>query len=117
MRWWRRPRCVAWKSGFASWSGCSAARPWKSRSSRRRSNSPGQKTDLAVALAASRRYPLKRVSQILGVARSNLLERRDGTRSRRGPQERDVELAAAIRRLVDARLTYGYRRIAALLKR
>ncbi|HVH80156.1 MAG TPA: IS3 family transposase [Stellaceae bacterium] len=80
---------------------------------------PGKKTDLAVALTASRRYPVKRVTQILGVARSNVLERREGARPRRGPQERpgDVELAAAIRRLVDARPTYGYRRIAALLKR
>src|ERR1044071_6362152 len=78
----------------------------------------GKKTDLAVALAAARRYPVSRVSQTLGVSRSNVLERRDGAR-RRGPQERpgDVELAAAIRCLVDARPTYGYRRIAALLKR
>ncbi len=62
---------------------------------------------------------MKTVSTTLGVARSNVLERRDGKRSRRGPQERpgDVELAVAIRRLVDARPTYGYRRIAALLKR
>ena len=62
---------------------------------------------------------MKRVSETLGVARSNVLERREGARPRRGPQERpgDVELAAAIRRLVDARPTYGYRRIAALLKR
>ena len=62
---------------------------------------------------------MKRVSQTLGVARSNVLERRNDTRPRHGPQERpgDVELAAAIRRLVDARPTYGYRRIAALLKR
>ena len=62
---------------------------------------------------------MKRVSGTLGVARSNVLERRDGARPARGPQERpgDVELAAAIRRLVDARPTYGYRRIAALLKR
>ena len=62
---------------------------------------------------------MKRVSETLGIARSNVIERRDGTRPRRGPQERpgDVELAAAIRRLVDARPTYGYRRIAALLKR
>jgi putative transposase len=60
-----------------------------------------------------------RVSETLGVSRSNVLERRDGARRQRGPQERpgDVELAAAIRRLVDARPTYGYRRIAALLKR
>ena len=62
---------------------------------------------------------MKRVTQTLGVARSNVLERCNDARSRRGPQERpgDVELAAAIRRLVDARPTYGYRRIAALLKR
>jgi putative transposase len=40
-------------------------------------------------------------------------------RPKRGPQSRagDLELAANIRRLVDARATYGYRRIAALLKR
>ncbi len=62
---------------------------------------------------------MKTVSTTLGVARSNVVERRDGKRPRRGPQERagDVELAGAIRRLVDARPTYGYRRIAALLKR
>ena len=41
------------------------------------------------------------------------------TRPKRGPQIRDgdLELAAEIRRLVDARPTYGYRRIAALIKR
>ncbi len=56
---------------------------------------------------------------MLGVARSNVIERRDGHRPRRGPQERsgDVELAGEIRRFVDERPTYGYRRIAALLKR
>ena len=62
---------------------------------------------------------MKTISQTLGVARSNVIERRDGHRPRRGPQERagDVELAGEIRRFVDARPTYGYRRIAALLKR
>ena len=62
---------------------------------------------------------MKTISQTLGVARSNVIERRDGHRPRRGPQERpgDVELAGAIRRFVDERPTYGYRRIAALLKR
>jgi len=62
---------------------------------------------------------VKTVSQTLGVARSNVIERGNGNRPRRGPQERpgDVELAGAIRRLVDARPTYGYRRIAALLRR
>ena len=60
---------------------------------------------------------MKTLSTTLGVARSNVIERRDGNRSRRGPQERpgDVELAGAIRTLVDVRPTYGYRRIAALI--
>jgi transposase InsO family protein len=62
---------------------------------------------------------VKTISQTLGVARSNVIERRVGHRPRRGPQERpgDVELAGQIRRFVDKRPTYGYRRIAALLKR
>jgi len=62
---------------------------------------------------------VKTIATTLGVARSNLVERRDGARCKRGPQTRagDVELAADIRRLVDARPTYGYRRIAALLNR
>jgi hypothetical protein len=53
---------------------------------------------------------VKIISTTLGVARSNIVERRDGNRRRRGPQERagDVELGDAIRRLVDARPTYGY---------
>ena len=60
---------------------------------------------------------MKTIARTLGVARSNVIERRDGKRPQRGPQERpgDIELAGAIRRLVDARPTYGYRRIAALL--
>jgi putative transposase len=62
---------------------------------------------------------VKTVSTTLGVARSNVVKRRNGERPGRGPQERpgDVELAGAIRRFVDERPTYGYRRIAALLKR
>jgi putative transposase len=62
---------------------------------------------------------VKTVAQTLGVARSNVIERRDGGRPRRGPQERtgDADLAGVIRRFVDERPTYGYRRIAALLKR
>jgi len=62
---------------------------------------------------------VKTIGTALGVARSNVIERRDGLRARRGPQERpgDIELAGTIRRFVDERPTYGYRRIAALLKR
>ena len=52
---------------------------------------------------------MKTISATLGVARSNVIERRDGLRARRGPQERpgDVELAGAIRRFVDERPTYS----------
>ena len=68
---------------------------------------------------ASGRFPVKTVADTLEVARSNLIERREGARPQRGPQTRagDFDLAADIRRLVDQRPTYGYRRIAALLKR
>ena len=79
----------------------------------------GQKTDLAVALADPGRFPVKTIAETLGVARSNLIERQQRVRPARGSQTRpgDNELAAEIRRLVDARPTYGYRRIAELLKR
>ena len=62
---------------------------------------------------------MKTVAVILEVARSNLIERQKAVRPRRGSQNRagDVELIADIRRLVDQRPSYGYRRIAALLKR
>jgi putative transposase len=62
---------------------------------------------------------VKTVTDTLDVARSNIAERIKGTRPKRGPQTRDgdLELAAEIRRLVDARPTYGYRRIAALIRR
>jgi hypothetical protein len=62
---------------------------------------------------------MKVVTETLGVARSNISERVKGTRAPRGPQlrEGDLALAAEIRRLIDERPTYGYRRITALLKR
>lgn len=62
---------------------------------------------------------MKTVTDTLGLARSNIAERVKGVRPKRGPQNRDgdLELSTDIRRLVDARPTYGYRRIAALLKR
>lgn len=62
---------------------------------------------------------MKAVTDARGVARCNVAARVTGTRPRRGPQTRDgdLELTAEIRRLVAARPTYGYRRIAALLRR
>jgi putative transposase len=79
----------------------------------------GQKNDLAVAIAGAGRFPVKTIAETLEVARSNVVERQTAARPTRGPQTRsgDIELAADIRRLVDQRPTYGYRRIAALLKR
>src|SRR5690242_6891592 len=108
---------AALKSAYASWSTCLVARRWKLRSSRKPWNWRAQKSDLAVELCAARRFPMKAVTDTLGVARSNVAERLKGVRPKRGPQTRDgdLALAAEIRRLVDARPTYGYRRIAALI--
>ena len=69
---------------------------------------------------AAGRFPMKRVTDTLGVARSNI----DRARRGRAAETRAARTGPAtsnwlrdIRRLVDARPTYGYRRIAALLKR
>ncbi len=63
---------------------------------------------------------MKKVADTLGVARSNLVDglRRPGSR-RQGPYRRegDDDLLVAIRDITDARPTYGYRRVAALLNR
>jgi putative transposase len=52
---------------------------------------------------------MKTVTDTLGLARSNIAERVQGMRPKRGPQNRDgdLELTADIRRLVDARPTGG----------
>jgi putative transposase len=63
---------------------------------------------------------VKAVADTLGVARSNLVDQlRQPERRRRGPYHRagDDELLAEIRVITDARPTYGYRRVAALLNR
>ena len=79
----------------------------------------GKKTDLARAVAADGRFPVKAVAETLGVARSNLVER---LKDRGRPRQRyckaeDAALLPRVRRLVDERPTYGYRRITALLNR
>ena len=63
--------------------------------------------------------PVKVVADTLSVARSNLVEQVRGASKPRGRYQRrgDDELLAAIRQLTDARPTYGYRRITALLNR
>lgn len=62
---------------------------------------------------------MKLVANTLGVARSNLVERLANGAKPRGRYHRqgDDELLAAIRQLTDARPTYGYRRVTALLNR
>jgi transposase InsO family protein len=62
---------------------------------------------------------LKVIAETLGVARSNLIEQLKGatTPRRRYQRKGDEALLSAIRKLTDARPTYGYRRIAALLNR
>ena len=62
---------------------------------------------------------MKIVADTLGVARSNLIERMQGAPKPRTSYRRqgDDELLQAIRQLTDARPTYGYRRITALLNR
>jgi transposase InsO family protein len=63
---------------------------------------------------------MKAVADTLGVARSNLAEQAKRGGSRPRPPYRkagDAELLARLRPLVDARPSYGYRRVAALLNR
>jgi putative transposase len=62
---------------------------------------------------------MKTIAETLGVARSNLYDRLEGTTNPRGRYHRrgDAELLARITRLVTARPTYGYRRITAVLNR
>ena len=62
---------------------------------------------------------MKAVADTLGVARSNLIERRAKLARPRGPYRKpeDATLLPAIREIVDARPTYGYRRVTALVNR
>lgn len=62
---------------------------------------------------------MKRLAEALGVSRSNLAERAQGKTPSRGPyvKAEDEALLPLIRRFVDERPTYGYRRIAALVNR
>ena len=62
---------------------------------------------------------MKTVAGTLGVARSNLIERRDKVTQARGPYRKaeDAGLLLPIRAIIDERPTYGYRRVWALLNR
>lgn len=74
---------------------------------------------MAAAVAARGLFPVKVVADVLGVARSNIVEQiRTGSRSR-GPYRRadDEAVLIAIRAITDVRPTYGYRRVTAILNR
>jgi putative transposase len=62
---------------------------------------------------------VRRVAEVLGVSRSQLHERlrRDGKPRLRYRKAEDTELLVSVRKLLDERPTYGYRRIGALLNR
>ncbi len=62
---------------------------------------------------------MKTIASTLGVSRSNLYEQTsDATRPRRRPPiPQDAALLRRLRRHIDERPTYGYRRITALLRR
>ena len=78
----------------------------------------GKKTELAARVAAEGRFPMKTVADVLGVARSHLHERVHRPAPPRGHLcKADEELLPLIRRVVDQRPTYGYRRVTALVNR
>ena len=62
---------------------------------------------------------MKAVAETLGVARSNLIDRRAGVTKPRGRyrKDEDADLLPLIRAIIDKRPTYGYRRVWALLNR
>lgn len=59
------------------------------------------------------------VAEVLGVSRSNLIERTNKPSKPRGAYRKpeDVTLLAEMRPIIDQRPTYGYRRLTALLNR
>jgi transposase len=70
-----------------------------------------QKTGVALAVAATGRFPVKAAADTIGVARSNLVEQlRRPERPPRGPYRRaeDEAVLAETRAITDARPTYGW---------
>jgi putative transposase len=81
-----------------------------------------KKTSRARALAAQGRYPMKAVCEALGVSRSNLAAglkapiAKPLKRVGRAPKP-DDELVNAIKAIIGAQPTYGYRRVWGMLRR
>ncbi len=65
------------------------------------------------------RFKVKTLADTLGVSRSNLIDRLEHRTAARGPYRKaeDAALLPLIRTVVDERLTYGYRRVTALVNR
>jgi putative transposase len=80
-----------------------------------------KKTDIAAAVVerSPGRFKVKTVADTLGVSRSNLIDRLGHRTAARGPYRKaeDAALLPLIRVVVDERLTYGYRRVTALVNR
>ncbi len=79
-----------------------------------------EKTALAHSGALGGRFPMKRVAEALMVSRSRLAERVKETaqgRPSRYSKAEDEVLLPLIRDIIDHRLTYGYRRVCAVLNR
>src|SRR5262249_772052 len=78
-----------------------------------------KKTAAAAAVATEGRFPMKTVAEVIGVSRSNLIERtRERAKKRIGrPPLPDDELVAEIKAVIAELPTYGYRRVHAILKR
>ncbi|MCQ0990647.1 IS3 family transposase [Jiella sp. LLJ827] len=74
---------------------------------------------LAVLERSEGRFAVSAVAETLNVARSHINERRGTTPKPRGPYHKaeDAEVLPLIRTIIDARPTYGYRRVAALVNR
>nr|WP_220278224.1 IS3 family transposase [Klebsiella pneumoniae]QYR12050.1 IS3 family transposase [Klebsiella pneumoniae] len=79
-----------------------------------------QKVDIAHAIAATGRYPLIRIAEVLCVSRSNLYDRlldKRQHRSARYSKDDDARLLPLIRQICSERATNGYHRVTAHLNR
>ncbi|HFF0297717.1 TPA: IS3 family transposase, partial [Raoultella ornithinolytica] len=79
-----------------------------------------KKVDIAHAIAATGRYPLIRIAEVLCVSRSNLYDRlldKRQHRSARYSKDDDARLLPLIRQICSERATNGYRRVTAHLNR
>ena len=79
----------------------------------------GSKKAAAAAVATEGRFAMKTVAEVIGVSRSNLIERMRERPKKRigGPPLSHDKLVAEIKAVIAKLPTYGYRRVHAILKR